>query len=161
MGFHFLPLQDPRPTNSFIHALREHFVKRISHADMPYQSLFEERPRANLYHTSASTLNSSPLPSPFPSLPFRHLRPLPSQAEDMTELKISLTPFVQSTTPPPTQKSLGFTSSLKLPTALNPTTHFTPNFFNAATLARLLISCGAISWWVPCLARKAIIVGCW
>ncbi len=59
------------------------------------------------------------------------------------------TPLVQSTTPPATTKSLGFTSSLRLPTALKPIAAVTPSFFRHATLARLLISCGAYWWCRP------------
>ncbi len=70
-----------------------------------------------------------------------------------------LTPLVQSTTPPAITKSLGFTSSLRLPTALNPTAAVTPSFFRHATFARLLISCGAYWWCKPCRARKATTVG--
>ena len=69
-----------------------------------------------------------------------------------------LTPFVQSSTWSTTTKSRGLTSSFRLPTALKPTTHVTPSLFNAATLARFGISCGAYWWWRPCLARKAIVV---
>lgn len=71
-----------------------------------------------------------------------------------------LTPRVQSTSWFTTTKSLGFTSSLKLPTALKPTTHLTPSFLSAATLARNGTSWGAYWWWTPCRARKAIVIGC-
>ncbi len=104
---------------------------------MPHNPVFEERPRANL---SPPTTISTVLPSP-------HKKPP------------QLTPLVQSTTPPTTKKSLGRTSSLKLPTALNPTAALHPNFFSAATFARKGISCGAWVWCGPWRARKATIVG--
>jgi len=70
-----------------------------------------------------------------------------------------LTPLVRSNTWSGTKKSLGLTSSLKLPTALNATTHLTPNFLSAAILALDGTSCGAISWCRPCLERTATLRG--
>ena len=70
-----------------------------------------------------------------------------------------LTPLVRSKIWSGTRKSLGLTSSLKLPTALNATTHLTPNFLSAAILALDGTSCGANSWCRPCLERKATLRG--
>lgn len=69
-----------------------------------------------------------------------------------------LTPFVQSSTWSTTTKSRGFTSSFKLPTALKPIAHVTPSLFNAATFARVGISCGTYWWCKPWRARKAMVV---
>lgn len=69
------------------------------------------------------------------------------------------TPFVRSITWSGNKKSLGLISSLKLPTALNATTHLTPSFLNAAMLALDGTSCGAISWCRPCLERNATFNG--
>lgn len=67
--------------------------------------------------------------------------------------------MVRSKTWSGTRKSLGLTSSLKLPTALKATTHLTPNFLSAAILALDGTSCGASSWCRPCLERKATLRG--
>ncbi len=90
---------------------------------------------------------------------YPHQRPSAQFSPPPPNKPPQLTPLVQSTTPPTTKKSLGRTSSLKLPTALNPTTALHPNFFSAATFARKGISCGAWVWCGPWRARKATIVG--
>ena len=68
-------------------------------------------------------------------------------------------PRVQSMTWSATRKSRGLTSSLRDPTALKPMQQRTPSFRKAATLARLLTSWGAISWWRPWRERKATVMG--
>ncbi len=70
-----------------------------------------------------------------------------------------LTPLVRSKTWSGTRQSLGLTSSLKPPTALNAATHLTPNFLSAAILALDSTLCGTNSWYRPCLERNTTMRG--
>ena len=164
--FDILALEHAWLTDSGIDRLGKGNVERIRHADMAHDAVFEESPRPHL--SSVQTISSSPkIHTRAPPPPLTRAESLPSSLHPsppppslpFPKRKTKLTPLVQSTTPPATKKSLGRTSSLKLPTALKPTAARTPSFLSAATLARLGISWGAYWWCWPWRARKATMVG--